>query len=96
MQTKCLITVNELCAKHDIEVSFISSLEQSGLIEIITVEESGYVDADQLRQLEKCMGFYYDLDINLAGIETITHLLQRIEILQDEISVLRNRLRFYE
>lgn len=96
MQTKCLIAVDEFCAEHEIEVSFVSSLEQTGLIEIITVEESEFIDADQLRQLEKCIGFYYDLDINLAGIEAITHLLQRIEMMQDEISNLRNRLRFYE
>lgn len=96
MQKKCLIAVDEFCANHDIEVSFVSSLEQTGLIEIITVEESGYIEADQLRQLEQCLRFYYDLDINIAGIETITHLLQRIEMMQDEISVLRNRLRFYE
>ena len=44
----------------------------------------------------KFVRFYYDLDINLEGIKTINYLLQRIESLQNEIVVLKNRLRFYE
>jgi hypothetical protein len=96
MQTKNLISVSEFCINHNIEISFISSLEQTGLIEIITIKETGFIDADQLRQLEKLIRFYYELDINLEGIETITHMLQRIINLQDEISILKNRLLFYE
>jgi chaperone modulatory protein CbpM len=96
MQTEYLIAVDEFCASHNIEISFITSLQQNGLIEISTVKETGFIDADQLQQLEKYIRFYYELDINLEGIETITHLLQRITSLQDEIIALRNRLRIYE
>jgi len=96
MQPEYLITVNEFCANHNIEISFISSLQQTGLIEITTIEETGFIDADQLQQLEKFIRLFYDLDINLEGIETITHLLQRINSMQDEIIALTNRLRLYE
>ncbi|MCK9220414.1 MAG: chaperone modulator CbpM [Bacteroidales bacterium] len=96
MQTEYLIAVDEFCATHNIEISFINSLQQTGLIEITTIQETGFIDADQLQQLEKFIRFYYDLDINMEGIETITHLLQRIQSLQDEIVSLKNTLRFYE
>jgi hypothetical protein len=96
MQTKYLIKVDEFCARHNIEVSFISSLQQNGLIEISTIKETGFIDSEQCQQLEKYIHFYYELDINLEGIETITHLLQRIISMQDEITVLKNRLRLYE
>jgi len=96
MQTENLIAVNEFCINHNIEISFISSLQQNGLIEIFTIEESGFIDPIQLQQLEKFVRLYYDLDINLEGIETITHLLQRIISMQDEIVALKNRLRLYE
>ena len=96
MQTEQLITVDEFCVIHNIEISFIFSLQQSGLIEIKAVEETGYIDAGQLQQLEKIIRLYYDLDINLEGIETINHLLQRITSLQDEVIRLKNRLRLYE
>jgi len=96
MQTKNYIAVNEFCINHNIEVSFISSLQETGLIEIAFVEETAFIDADQLQQVEKFIRFYYDLDINLEGIETITHLLRRMNAMQDEITSLRNRLSLYE
>ena len=96
MLSKNLVPINEFCINHNIEISFISSLQQSGLIEITTIKEISFIDISQLRQLEKIVRFYFDLDINLEGIETITHLLQRINSMQDEIRTLRNRLRIYE
>ncbi|MFA5329532.1 MAG: chaperone modulator CbpM [Prolixibacteraceae bacterium] len=96
MQTEYLIAVDEFCANHDIEVSFIRSLQETGLIEITTIEDAGFIDFQQLQQLEKYVRFYYELDINLEGIETIRHLLQRVNDLQQEITALRNRLRLYE
>lgn len=96
MQTKNLIAVDIFCANHNIEISFISSLLQTGLIKITTIKETEFIDADQLQQLEKFIRLYYELDINLEGIETITHLLQRIKFLQSEIIALRNRLRLHE
>ena len=96
METAYFIAVDQFCACHDIEVSFIHSLQQNGLIEITTVENTGFIDAEQLRQLEKYIRFYYELDINLEGIETIVHLLQRVNAQHQEITALRNRLLLYE
>jgi len=91
-----LIAVNEFCVYHNIEISFINLLQQSGLIEISTIESKYFVEKEQLPQLEKFVHLYYDLDINLEGIETITYLLQRIEDQQNQIIKLENRLRFYD
>ena len=96
MQTEYLVKIDEFCANHNIEVSFISSLQQNGLIEITTIKDSGFIDSNQLLQLEKIVRLYYELDINLEGIETINFLLQRINSMQNEITGLRNRLRLYE
>jgi hypothetical protein len=91
-----LIAVNEFCVHNNIEFSFINLLQQYGLIEISIIESKYFVEKEQLPLLEKFVRFYYDLDINLEGIETITYLLQRIEILQNENIKLKNRLRFYD
>jgi hypothetical protein len=91
-----LIPADEFCANHNIEISFIRTLQETGLIEITTIEETGYINASQLYELERIVRLYYELDINLEGIETINHLLQRINNMQDEITALRNRLRLYE
>jgi hypothetical protein len=96
MKTKYLIAIDDFCANHNIDISFISSLEQTGLIEITTIEQSGFIAADQLLELEKYVRFYYELDINLEGIETVSYLLQKINTLQHELSMLKNRLGLYE
>jgi hypothetical protein len=96
MQKENLIDVNEFCINHDIEISFIQSVKQTGLIEITTIKEAWYIDADQLHELEKIVRFYYEMDINLEGIETITHLLRQINSMQDEIVALKNRIRLYD
>jgi hypothetical protein len=96
MQTGNLIAVNEFCVNHNIQISFITSLQQIGLIEITNIDEAGFIDAGQLQYLEKIVRFYFELDINLEGIETINHLLGRIQAMQNEIITLKNRLRLYE
>ena len=96
MQTENLIAVKEFCINHQIEISFINSLQQTGLITITSMDEAEFIEAQQLPQLERYTRLYYDLNINLEGIETITHLLQKINAMQDEITTLRNRLGLYE
>jgi hypothetical protein len=91
-----MIPANEFCAYHNIEISFINSLQEAGLIEITTIKETDYIPESQLNELEKIIRLYYELDINLEGIETVIHLLQRMSDMQDEIKVLKNKLRLYE
>ena len=96
MPSTHLIAANEFCIYHNIELSFIYSLQQSGLIEVTVVEEKLFVEESELPQLEKMVRLYHEMDINLEGIETITYLLQRMQDMQRQISALENRLGMYE
>jgi len=93
---KKLISTHEFCASHHIEISFIDSLEETGLIEITTIEDTGFIQISQLQQLERIIRLYNELGINVEGIDTITHLLHRIIGLQDEVTALKNKLRLFE
>ncbi len=90
MENDELIPAEQFCIYHNIEYSFISSLENSGLIRVTSVEQSTYIPSDELEKLEKFVRMHYDLDINIEGIETINHLLEKIDFLQKEILHLRN------
>ena len=96
MYRQKLIPANDFCVGHNIEISFIKQLREIGLIEIKTIEETIYIPASQLRQLERMVRLFYDLDINMEGIDTINHLLNRVVDMQKEITTLKNRLRLYE
>jgi hypothetical protein len=85
-----LIPVQDFCLYHNIEYSFINSLENSGLISVTSVQQSAFIPVDEVRKLEKFVRLHYDLDINLEGIETINYLLEKIEAMQEEILKLKN------
>ncbi len=96
MQTEEMIIVHEFCVHHDIDISFINALNDSGLIELQYTEGKLYIPVNELPQLEKMVRLYYEMDINLEGIETITYLLTRMNAMQQQILELNNKLRLYE
>lgn len=96
MNSENLIALEEICIHHHIDASFIHSLKETGLIEVIVISEAFFIESNQLPQLEKYIDFHYSLDINLEGIETIANLLQQINGLQEEANALKTRLQFYE
>jgi hypothetical protein len=96
MNNEHLIAASEFCACHHIEVSFIESLAQHGLVNTTTIGEELAIPDTQLPSLEKMVRLHYDLDINLEGIETIFHLLERIEALQQEMHLLQKKIGLYE
>jgi len=96
METGEMILLDEFCASHDVEISFIQLLENHGLLEIIIVNQSLCIPASELPRLEQIMRLHLELNINPEGIDAINNLLQRIEYMQNEIIGLRNKLSFYE
>ena len=91
-----LIIVSEYCRKSHIDPSFITLLETEGLINTRVIEGIQYLLSSQLCEVERYSRMYYDLYINIEGIDAIRHLLEKMENLQKELSLLRNRLRLYE
>lgn len=96
MQKEEMITANEFCLHHNIDLSFIYSLQDSGLLQTETVGESIFVPVGQLSHLEKLVKWHYEMDINIQGLETITHLLSRLDNMHHQIIQLSNRLSRYE
>ncbi len=91
-----LIATEELCERYSVEHTFIRSLNNSGLLEVITIEKREYVHCDKMAEFEKLMRLHFDLQINLEGIEVIQHLLNQLKELKQKNIQLRNRLDLYE
>ena len=96
MNEETRITAGECCTHYQIELSFIHSLQDYGLIEVVREAEVEFIPENQLGALERIIRMHYELDINLEGIDAISHLLERVEEMQHEMTRLQNRLRFYE
>lgn len=95
MSREDLILASEFCTHHRIEIAFLHSLHNVGLIELL-VEEDCYLYPAQLNLLEKLVRMHYDLDVNLEGLDVARNLLQQVDDLQQEVLRLKNKLRFYE
>jgi len=96
MTTEHLITTTDFCTYYNVERTFITSLQDAGLVQVTIINETTYIPETELQKLEKMIHLHHDLEINIAGIEAITHLLDRVEQMQEDMRQLRNRLRLYE
>ena len=96
MEKEQLISIQQFCTHYNIEFSFLDSLQEFGLLEIVTIEETRFVPVEKIKDIEQFMRMHYELDINLEGIDAITHLLSQMATLQQEIVTLRNRLNRHE
>ncbi len=94
MQNEFII-INDYCKHSNIEPDFILMLNEDGLIDIKMVDEVNCFPASQLNEIERYAHLYYDLSINIAGIDAIRHLLKRMEDMQLRIKKLENELKFY-
>ncbi len=86
------ITIEECCAYYNVQASFIQQLDEHGLIELSRTEKAVFIDYGQLAGLEKYMHMHYELEINMEGMEAVTHLLYRVEQLQQKIKRLEGEL----
>lgn len=91
-----LIIINEYCRKTNLEPVFFDLLEENDLITIYIEEGERYFPSSELNDLEKYIRMYYDLSINMEGIDVIRNLQSRIQVLEDKINLLHQRLKIYE
>lgn len=96
MENDQLIAIEVFCAHYEVEYAFVKSLEEQDLIEMVTEGDSRFLQIPQLARIERIIRLHRDLDINVEGIGAVQGLLDRIDYLDREIALLRNRLRFYE
>jgi len=96
MKTKDIISIRQFCIHYNIPISFIKSLNEFDLVEIITIKKIQYINSTQIKEIEKMIHWHYELDINMEGLDVVNNLLKQVESLQDEIIMLDNRLKFHE
>ncbi len=96
MSTEELIPMELYCRHEELDITFVRALTERGLIEVVIREERSYLSPEQITRLESLARMHFDLDINLEGIEAISHLLQRVDSMQQELRTLEQRLRLYE
>jgi hypothetical protein len=96
MNTQHFIPVQTLSTHYELEVSFFSSLGETGLIRIELIEETHYIHEDEIPELEKMIRLHRELDLSTEGIDIVMNLLKKMEALKEELAYTKSRLRLYE
>lgn len=96
MTPENFIPIATLCTYYHVEMSFFDNLSEVGLIEIESIEESHYIHAERIGEVEKLIRMRQDLHLNPEGIDVVLNLLEKMDHLQNELISARNRLRLYE
>jgi len=96
MNKKHLISTQILCSHYDIEISFVDSLRQMGLIQIEIIAQNQFIHQDQMSNLEKIIRLHNELNVNLEGIDVVFNLLEKERELRNELNILKNKLKLYE
>lgn len=78
----------ELVKYYNIEIHFLNSLEDSGLLIPLEENEIKYMLYDDLPTFERLLNWHYDLEINLPGLEVISNLLTQLQQLQEANRIL--------
>lgn len=86
------ISVEQCCSYYSIEISFVQQLDEHGLIELNRSGKETFIAFEQLPDLERYIRLHYELEINMAGIEAVMHLLNRVQGLQQELKKLQGGL----
>lgn len=86
-----LILLSEYCKNSRAELDFLLRLETEGLIETETHNDIRFINSSQLSDLETFTHLYYELSINIEGIDVINNLLKKIRRIEHELQVLKRR-----
>ena len=92
MENNETIAAEVCCSYYNIELSFVQLLDEHGLINLSRADDKVFISHDELPNLEKYMHLHYELNINLEGLEAISHLLERIRDLQRQMVLLQNKV----
>lgn len=91
-----LIIIREYCKNSIAEPQFIDLLWAEGLIEVVEQDGELYLPESQLSLLDRYTEWYYELSINIEGIDVIQNLLNKISTLQEENRNLRQQMWFID
>lgn len=96
MNTEELIAIDLFCTYEGVESTFVHALCERGLITVTVTNEKEYIAAEDLPRVEQLARMHYDLDINLEGLEAISHLLERMLDLQERMRRMVAQARLFD
>ena len=96
MANEKYILVRHFVERSQIEIDFVQSLHEYGLVAFKERENETFIDEGDISEIEKMFRLHHDLGINYEGLDAIKQMLERMQKLEREMDLLQKRLRLYE
>jgi chaperone modulatory protein CbpM len=87
-------TYTEVCHKYNIPQQLLSEMMEHGLFSNTSTElEQLKINQKELQRIESAFRLHRDLGVNLPGVVLAIELIEKIDLLNDELDILRKHLR---
>jgi hypothetical protein len=89
------IKLEVFCQFHNVDHELIYSLIEYGFFEVVKENEDIFIPNSEVEEVERFVRLSTELGVNLAGLEVINHMRQKMLLLRRELSnlkTLRNEL----
>ena len=96
MNSENYIQIEVYCERTKTPIEFIDDLLEFEMIEVQQIENKIYVEPQYLVEIERIYRLREDLGINMEGIDTLNHMIEKVNRLEKELKLLRDRLTIYE
>lgn len=96
MATQKYILVRQYSEHSHIEPNFIQALFEYELVYPEERDNEVFIDEKDIDEIEKMFRLHRDLGLNYEGLGAVNEMLKRIQQLQEEMELLKRRLRIYE
>jgi hypothetical protein len=96
MEQENFISVNDFCAHHHLELSFIQTLEANGVLETTMYKEVRYLPLESLGQAEQFARLHQEMEIHPEDLDVVYDLLERMKLMQEQLRKMQQQIDFYE
>tara|TARA_R110002051_G_scaffold165130_3_gene235945 strand:- start:7140 stop:7433 length:294 start_codon:yes stop_codon:yes gene_type:complete len=96
MDSENYILIEVYCQQTQTPMEFINDLLEFEMIEVQQIENKIYVEPHYIVEIERIYRLREELGINMEGIDTLNHMIKKVNRLEQELKLLRDRLTIYE
>jgi len=96
MDSENYIEIEVYCERTQTPLDFIDDLLEFDMIKVHQIENKTYVQPHYIIEIERIYRLRKDLGINMEGIDTLNQMLKKVNRLEQELKLLRDRLTIYE
>lgn len=96
MTAKKYIYIRDFCRGHSLEEAFLYELHEHELLCIEEIDRQPAFHRRELGRLERLVRLHRDLELGPPGLQAVQHLLDRLDLMEQELWQLRRRLGRWE